>query len=568
MTKILFRCDGGALPEIGMGHVIRCLLIADTLRNNQTDISFAMKEYKEGIAKVKEKGYKVFGITVTEDENEATLKIIERISPDIAILDKLNNDLLLLKTIKTLGVVVITLDDQGKADAYSDIRINAIIAAAEQNAPNLYQGPDYVVLPLYEKKLRATTRKQVQKIFLSFGGYDHLNLTQKTLQALESLDAHIGLDAVIGAAYLYKDKLHKFLTHYARPCNVFFNPRDFNALLDQADIAIISGRLTLYQALSRGIPSIVISQYDHQLKTATIFEKQNAVISLGKGPTVKENEIYDAVTQLLQDYNLQEDLRSNGSQSVDGKGLERVAQLIDVVKEREWDTDFFGFKIARLHPKCLTKDIMRYAFRKCNEENIECLYYLCNYNDSKSILLAKKYLFDQVDTRVKSHRSLLDYRQIKNEDTIYIRNHKADDITHLKQIAKNVYTLSRFYVDKHFPRELCDHFYATWIENSCKGYADKVFVAETKGKIAGFITCDLNERMKNGRIGLVGVASFAQGKKVGVALVVHALNWFSKKKVLNVEVMTQERNIAAQKLYWKCGFKILKKEIWFHKWFT
>jgi spore coat polysaccharide biosynthesis predicted glycosyltransferase SpsG len=264
MTRIFFRCDGGTIPEIGMGHVARCLLLADNLNDENKEISFIMKDYKEGIEKVKEKGYKIFAIKLTEDENEEVIKIIEKFTPDIIIFDKLNNDISLLKRINNFNIVIATLDDKGNKDNYSDIRINAIIPADNPKTLNLYQGSDYIVLPSYETSPKSKIINEVNKIFISFGGYDHLNITNKTLRSLESIDNKIELNVIIGLAYPKKEELNKFLNKYRHQCNLYVNPSNFNELLDQADIAIISGGLTLYQALSRGIPSIVISQYDHQ----------------------------------------------------------------------------------------------------------------------------------------------------------------------------------------------------------------------------------------------------------------------------------------------------------------
>jgi len=50
--NVLFRCDGSV--EIGMGHVIRCLALADELKeNHEYNIHFAMRRSELGIEKVK-----------------------------------------------------------------------------------------------------------------------------------------------------------------------------------------------------------------------------------------------------------------------------------------------------------------------------------------------------------------------------------------------------------------------------------------------------------------------------------------------------------------------------------
>ena len=51
--NILFRCDGSV--KIGMGHVVRCLALADHLKEHHNcNIDFAMRQSELGINKVKE----------------------------------------------------------------------------------------------------------------------------------------------------------------------------------------------------------------------------------------------------------------------------------------------------------------------------------------------------------------------------------------------------------------------------------------------------------------------------------------------------------------------------------
>ena len=132
--------------------------------------------------------------------------------------------------------------------------------------------------------------------------------------------------------------------------------------------------------------------------------------------------------------------------------------------------------------------------------------------------------------------------------------------------SKNVFKESRFYYDEHFPQDLAEKLFETWIERSCYGYADKVFVAIRNNKVVGYITCNL-ETSGIGSIGLVGVAPRVQGRSIGTNLVYHALSWFTHKKAHAVEAPTQERNYPAKKMYKKCGFIISKREHWYHKWF-
>jgi hypothetical protein len=63
---------------------------------------------------------------------------------------------------------------------------------------------------------------------------------------------------------------------------------------------------------------------------------------------------------------------------------------------------------------------------------------------------------------------------------------------------------------RHAWQPKCDLFYETWIENSFRGFAKAVLVAEEKGKPAGYVTCHL-PAPRESQIGIMGLAKEWQG---------------------------------------------------------
>jgi ribosomal protein S18 acetylase RimI-like enzyme len=143
------------------------------------------------------------------------------------------------------------------------------------------------------------------------------------------------------------------------------------------------------------------------------------------------------------------------------------------------------------------------------------------------------------------------------------------DLDDLRAIARAGHCDTRFYRDRNFPPEMCNRLYETWIEKSCQGQADAVFVARLTGRAVGYVTCHLetNSDVATGSIGLVGVALTAQRKGFGQALIETALCWFGEHGVERVTVVTQGHNVAAQRLYQRCGFATCDVRFWFHRWF-
>jgi dTDP-4-amino-4,6-dideoxy-D-galactose acyltransferase len=233
----------------------------------------------------------------------------------------------------------------------------------------------------------------------------------------------------------------------------------------------------------------------------------------------------------------------------------------------DWDSSYFGFRIARVEKDVISPNNIVEIMVWCRQHEIDCLYFLASSSDAVSIRLAEDNGFHWVDVRVSLERTVnSELPGIDNKTGFTIRTAHADDLPALRAIAGKSFQDSRFYFDPHFPRHLCDSLYETWIEVSFSGYADAVLVADVDAEPAGFITCKLGNPLE-GEIGLVGVGSGWQSRGIGVALVKAALSWFADHHVERATVVTQGRNMLAQRLFQRCGFVSCSNHLWYHKWF-
>lgn len=236
----------------------------------------------------------------------------------------------------------------------------------------------------------------------------------------------------------------------------------------------------------------------------------------------------------------------------------------------EWDTAFFGFRIARVVGEVMTPELVRQIDAWCQRGGVRCLYFLTGVDDIEATTLAEVNDFHLVDIRVTlRHRPPYrrgEYRE-RGNIAARIRPSRATDVASLQSIARRSYHDTRFYFDAHFPRHLSDALYETWIRLSCEGEADVVLVAELDGAPAGYISCHLDKVSLIGKVGLVGISAQSQGLGIGQALVLSALDWFTTHGAREVLVVTQGRNCKAQRLYQRCGFLTSQLQLWYHKWY-
>jgi dTDP-4-amino-4,6-dideoxy-D-galactose acyltransferase len=228
----------------------------------------------------------------------------------------------------------------------------------------------------------------------------------------------------------------------------------------------------------------------------------------------------------------------------------------------DWDSKFFGRRIARAQANRLTQESLRQIKSWCTAERIDCLYFLAHSADAETVKLAEEARFHLVDVRVTLGHDLAE--SASSHGSANVRPFQPADLPGLKAIARLSHRDSRFYYDQNFPDSLCDSLYETWIENSTQGYAQAVLVGEHQSRAAGYITCHLTGSA--GQIGLFAVAQEAQGHGLGQQLVLAALGWFKRQGVSEVTVVTQGRNVRGERLYQRCGFSTRSVELWYHYW--
>ena len=230
-----------------------------------------------------------------------------------------------------------------------------------------------------------------------------------------------------------------------------------------------------------------------------------------------------------------------------------------------WDSEFFGRRIAKALPASLNEDEIQRLDAWCQEEQIDCLYFLSSDTGGPALLPVENSGFHLVDLRV-TLTAKLDKLALPASQNEAICLASAADIPALRTIAAHNHVDSRFYADPHFERSKCDELYATWIEKSINDPNQKVFTYKPEGQALGYVSYHKDE---NGTaiIGLVGIAKECQGQGIATQLTYHSLRDMQAEGCTQVEVVTQGRNTKAIQLYEKCGFRIKSIQTWFHKWY-
>src|ERR1700751_124213 len=128
----------------------------------------------------------------------------------------------------------------------------------------------------------------------------------------------------------------------------------------------------------------------------------------------------------------------------------------------DWDSEFFGRRIARVTAPRLTEKLIADIDAWCSAHRIECLYFLADSTDRLTTRLAQENGFLLMDVRVTL--SVGTTKACGTGDGMAvgaIRRATEADIGALKAIARESHRDTRFYYDGNFSVQRCDEFYET-----------------------------------------------------------------------------------------------------------
>ena len=235
----------------------------------------------------------------------------------------------------------------------------------------------------------------------------------------------------------------------------------------------------------------------------------------------------------------------------------------------DWDTEFFGFKVARITVGIDDPNKLQQVLDQAQQEHVKLVYWSAADNPINTMASEIEALggsLVDIKTTYAMDLSFVSRTSFALSKDIDIKPYNLSmPIEDFYALAIQSGEFSRFAVDKNIPREKYEALYIKWIDASLqKVIADEVLVIIDSGKVAGMVT--LGEKNKRGDIGLLAVDGNYRGKKFGQALVNAAQLWFIDNGYKYAQVVTQAKNEAACGLYRKCGYDVDSIEYFFHFW--
>lgn len=289
--KILFVVTGNA--TVGLGHVYNTLIMASDIMNH--DIQFlADEESQLAFEKISAMNFPV----IQQNNGMDLVKLIETIGPDLVINDRLDTTAHYIKSIRSLGVKVINIEDLGEGARDADLVINAIYPE-EKVISGHYFGQDYFLIrDEFLIGRRTEVKPTVKNILITFGGVDPNNYTLRILSSVyeHCLKKRIKIDIVAGLGYDKYETLVDFDN-----VNIFRDVKNISEYMSQADLIFTSAGRTVYEIAALGIPAIVLAQNDREL-LHFFANHEYGFVNLGLGTEISNDTILEQFVTVSESY--------------------------------------------------------------------------------------------------------------------------------------------------------------------------------------------------------------------------------------------------------------------------
>jgi ribosomal protein S18 acetylase RimI-like enzyme len=234
-----------------------------------------------------------------------------------------------------------------------------------------------------------------------------------------------------------------------------------------------------------------------------------------------------------------------------------------------WDSDFFGFRVARLQDVADTE--IQEVLKDLTSHHYRLAVLFSGDGDSAIHRGAADNNGLLVDRKVTYARPVPDAPLTAATGTTAEMNIrvnppdlKPEDLFDLAYLAGSY---SRFRTDKNFPENDFKRLYTQWVINSLNGrFADYTLVHRDNQGTGGFAT--LKTEGDVARIGLISVDTGRQNQGIGKALVNETLKICIGRHIPVIEVDTQLDNTQACRFYEKAGFSVKEVRFVHHFWLT
>lgn len=346
--SVIIRADAG--PAIGVGHLIRCLALAEELGARGYQVTLATRGEGAVLAHAARAGISrvdaMPGDEGVEEELAHLTALVRTVGAEVVVLDGYQFDQSYQRRLRQLVHTLVCVDDLAAGPFDCDLILNQNLGAQKSDYARqiladttLLLGPAYALLrkSFRERRGRFQVREAGRRVLVTIGGADYQDVALRAVQELAELPS-IHLDLVLGPAYGHADPLARLGIAAAQGTHVHRNVDRMDLLMEQTDVAISGAGSTVWELARLGVPMLLVSTKDgqgndNQYRLGCSVADRGAAVMLGRADDLRDGEIARATLSLLDDAPRRAGLSQAAAALVDGQGASRVADALAVLQQ-------------------------------------------------------------------------------------------------------------------------------------------------------------------------------------------------------------------------------------------
>lgn len=356
--RVAFRCD--ASVDIGTGHVMRCLTLAQALSLRGHDCRFVCRdlpghmadrigaEFPVALLPAPDPAPQITegpahaawaGVPAMQDAAETRAVLGDA---QVLVVDHYAFDARWEIAARPFGTRLVALDDLADRAHACDLLVDPNYGrfprdydALMPEAAERLMGTTYALLrpEFAAARAEALARRggPLREVLVAMGGVDRDDATGAVLRALASVDRPLGLrvTVVMGAAAPHLAAVKALAGALPFPCRVLSGVSDMASLMARADLAIGAAGGTAWERCALGLPTLMLVLADNQIEGTAALDRTGAGIALGAAGDAGLPDRLAAALRVLSDPEGLGAMSRRAAMICDGRGAERVVSAIE-----------------------------------------------------------------------------------------------------------------------------------------------------------------------------------------------------------------------------------------------
>ena len=336
--NVLIRVD--ASIQMGTGHVMRCLALAQAIKSQGDRAHFAIASCPPMVFdRLTNEGFTIHFLDSVEPggvrDVQGTIHLFQQLECQWICVDGYQFGAEYQQQLRTAGCRSLFLDDYGHASSYSaDFVLNQNSSAhdgcyqSRHAETNLLLGTRYTLLRqefLNWHRWQRYIPERIGSLLITLGGSDPENITTWILDALQAVDiSDLTIVVIIGAANPHQDLLKVCAARSVHSVQIVSNVTSMPHYIVAADLAISAGGSTAWELALLGLPSLMVTLADNQVAIAESLQGQGISISLGTPSQLEVKQFASVIQQLDRSVEKRQQMSDRGRALMDADGCDRV----------------------------------------------------------------------------------------------------------------------------------------------------------------------------------------------------------------------------------------------------